>query len=149
MIKASLKPLLACVLFAGLVSACSSGTTNSDSPSPSKSTVPNQNSSGTTTAKPSPSAVVNVTEAASSIGCTNWKESTEFSPYTESWGQCTIQGVPVKIYKFASLADQKDFLKSVRAYGVTESMLAIKDLFIYAPDSTSKLSAIKKSLGIS
>jgi hypothetical protein len=76
------------------------------------------------------------------FGCLDFMKSIEVLEYVKEFGTCKIDNTIVKIYDFRNLVDQKAFLDSFLAQGITPDKYKVSGTRVIYPEDESKLAAI-------
>lgn len=81
-------------------------------------------------------------------GCSGYKESSEFAPFTTEWGTCTFEGTEVQAYEFPNQTALDEFFKTVSGFGVLIEQVAVKadesgKFYVWAPDDSTKRDSLK------
>lgn len=105
-------------------------------------------SAPTPTPTPTPNYLGSLSSLALSASCKNYKQSSEFAPYVLEWGVCQFQNTDVQAYRFAKAGDLESFLKTVTGFGIVRETLAIRGLFMFAPNDATKLKSLRIALGL-
>ena len=95
-----------------------------------------------------------VSSVSLSVGCKNYKKSSDFAPYVVEWGICYFENTEVWVYQFANSSDKDSFFKTLQTFETTSGQLtnrdlwAIRGLFIFAPQDATKLKSLRAALGV-
>lgn len=145
------RTIVAAVAAALLIAACGASAdppaTTTNAPATSASPTPTVTPEESMPSSEPPAAIATAEDVVAATGCTGYEVADQPAPFAATYGTCSWKGGRLQVYTFASEGDMASFFDSVKAFGVTESQVAVVGLVVAAPASQKNLAALRDALG--